>query len=190
MVCPKFWFTWNFTESYRFKSRSNESSVSNLCLWGGGGGSNVISGGRFWNLHDLLIGWSSMIVKLTIQTLRLAKHRQTTDKSLQNFLKSPQSQGIYDMLSDRKMRDSFLASLKTFLGTSEGITHHPPTLSTRVTFQARPRWTRNSINPKCQETRGYLNYTNSLGGQLQAWFIRMGRVADPETLSRIESLDV
>ena len=26
---------------------SNESSVSNLCLWGGGGGSNVMRGGGF-----------------------------------------------------------------------------------------------------------------------------------------------
>ena len=41
---------------------SNELSVSNLRLWGGGGGSNVMRGGRFCNLHDLLIGWSSMIV--------------------------------------------------------------------------------------------------------------------------------
>ena len=39
-------------------------------------------GGRFCNLRDLLIGWSSTIVNLTIQTLRLAKHRQTTEQSL------------------------------------------------------------------------------------------------------------
>ena len=174
---------------------SNELSVSNLLLWGGGGGSNVIRGGRFWNLRDLLIGWSSTIINLTIQTLRSAKHRQTTEQSLQKFLKSQQSARVKYILSQRKLKNSYLASLKRFLGTGGGITHHPPTLWTRVTFQARPRWTRNSlsvylcINPRCQYTRGYLNYINSLGGQSQAWFVRMGRVAKPETLSRIESPD-
>ena len=39
-------------------------------------------GGRFCNLRDLLIGWSSMIVNLKIQTLRSAKHRKTTEQSL------------------------------------------------------------------------------------------------------------
>ena len=40
---------------------SNELSMSNLYLWGGGGGSNVMRRGRFCNLCDLLIGWSSTI---------------------------------------------------------------------------------------------------------------------------------
>ena len=44
-------------------------------------------GGRFCNLHDLLIGWSSTIVNLTIQTLRSAKHRQTIEQSLQKIPK-------------------------------------------------------------------------------------------------------
>ena len=43
-----------------------------------------MSGGRFDNLHDLLIAWSSMIVNLTLQTLRSAKtqtnHREITTK--------------------------------------------------------------------------------------------------------------
>ena len=39
--------------------------------------------------------------------------------------------------------------------------------------------------PDVKETKGYLNYIDSLGGQLQAWFIRMGRVANPETLSTL-----
>ena len=94
------------------------------------------------------------------------------------------------MLSGRKLRDSYLESLKMFLGTSEGITHHPPTLSTGVTFQVCPRSTRNNLpvylcmNPRCQETKGYLNYIDSLGGQSLAELVRMGRVAEPETLSR------
>ena len=117
---------------------SNESSVSNLCLWGGGGGSNVMRGGRFCNLHDLLIGWSSMIVILTFQTLRLAKHRRTIEQSLQKFLKPQQSERVKDMLSQRNLKDSCLVSLKRFLGTSGGISHRPPTLSTRVTFQGEP----------------------------------------------------
>ena len=131
-------------------------------------------GGRFCNLCDLLIGWSSTIVNLNFQTLRLSKHRQTIEQSLRKFLKSQQLERVKDMLSRRKLKNSYLASLKRFLGTSGGITHCPPTLSTRVTFQAHPRWTRNSLsvylcmNPRCQETRGYLNYTNSLGGQSQA----------------------
>ena len=66
---------------------SNELFVSNIRLWGGGGGSNVMRGGRFCNLRDLLIGWSSTIVNLTIQTLSLAKHKQTTEKSLRKILK-------------------------------------------------------------------------------------------------------
>ena len=82
-----------------------------------------------------------------------------------------------------------------FLSTSRGITHFPPTLSTEVTFQVCPRSTRNNLsvylcmNPRCQETKGYLGNTNSLGGQSQARLVRMGRVAEPETLSRIESPD-
>ena len=40
-----------------------------------------------------------------------------------------------------------------------------------------------------KETKGYLNYIDSLGGQSQAWFVRMGRVAEPETLSKTESPD-
>ena len=166
------WFSLSSSSSRTSLTRisSKEPSVSNICLWRGGGDSNVISRGRFWNLHDLLIGWSSTIVNLTIQTLRSAKHRQTTKQSLRKILKSQQSARVKDMLSRRKLKDSCLASLKRFLGTSGGITHRPPTLSTRVTFQARPRWTKNSlpvylcINPRCQETRGYLNYSNSLGG--------------------------
>ena len=55
---------------------SNESSVSNLRLWGRGGGSNVVRGGRFLNLLDLLKGWSSMIENLTNHTLRPTKHRK------------------------------------------------------------------------------------------------------------------
>ena len=61
------------------------------------------------------------------------------------------------MLSRIKLRDSYLASLKMFLGTSGGITHHPPTLSTMVTFQSHPRSKQNSlpmylcINPRCQK---------------------------------------
>ena len=80
---------------------SNESPVSNLCPSGGGGGSNVIRGGRFCNLHDFLIGWSSMILNFTLQTLRSAKHRQTTEQSLQKFLKSQQSARVKEMLSRR-----------------------------------------------------------------------------------------
>ena len=51
---------------------SNEPSVSNLHLWGKGGGSNVVRVGRFLNLIDLLGGWSSMIENLTNHTLRPA----------------------------------------------------------------------------------------------------------------------
>ena len=54
---------------------SNEPSVSNLLLWGKGGGSNVLIGGRFLNLLDLLKGWSSRIENLTNHTLRSTKHR-------------------------------------------------------------------------------------------------------------------
>ena len=61
-----------------------ESSMSNLRLWGGGGGSNVISGGRFCNLHEFLIYWYSTIVNLTLHTLRSAKtwtdHKAITTK--------------------------------------------------------------------------------------------------------------
>ena len=46
-----------------------------------------MSGGRFCNLIDLLKGWSSIIENLTLHTLRLAKHKQTTEQSLQNLLK-------------------------------------------------------------------------------------------------------
>ena len=46
------------------------------------------------------------------------------------------------------------------------------------------------MNPKREETKGYLGNTNSLGGQSQAELVRMGRVAELETLSRTESLDV
>ena len=45
------------------------------------------------------------------------------------------------------------------------------------------------MNPRCQETKGYLGYTNSLGGQSQDKLVRMGKVAEPETLSREESPD-
>ena len=55
---------------------SNEPSVSNLCLWGRGGGSNVVRGGMFLNLLDLLKGWSSRIKNLTNHTLRPTKQRQ------------------------------------------------------------------------------------------------------------------
>ena len=55
---------------------SNEPSMSNLHLWGRGGGSNVVRGGRFLNLLDLLTGWSSRIRNLTNHTLRPTKHRQ------------------------------------------------------------------------------------------------------------------
>ena len=48
----------------------------------------MIRGGRFCNLHDVLIGWSSMIVNLTFQTLRSAKQRQTIEKSLQKIPKA------------------------------------------------------------------------------------------------------
>ena len=41
-----------------------------------------------------------------------------------------------------------------------------------------------------KETKGYLNYIDSLGGQSQAWFECMGRVAKPKTLSKTESPDV
>ena len=47
-----------------------------------------MSGGRFCNLLALRKGWSSMIENLTLHTLRSAKHKQTTKKSLQKFLKS------------------------------------------------------------------------------------------------------
>ena len=170
MVSSKCWFTWNFTHSYQFKWTVRVQSPPLRWRW------------RFQcderrnvlQPLDLLIGWSNTIVNLTIQTLRSAKHRQTTEQSLWKFLQSQHPARVKDMLSQRKLKDSFLASLKRFLGTSGGITHYPPTLSIRVTFQAHPRWTRNSLlvylcmNPKCQETRGYLNYTNSMGGQSQA----------------------
>ena len=100
------------------------------------------------------------------------------------------------MLSQRKLRDSFLSSLKRFLSTSGGITHCPPTLSTRVTFQARPRSTRIALRCTCvwtldvKETKGYLKYIDSLGGQSQSLFVRMGRVAKTETLSKTKSPDV
>ena len=55
---------------------SNEPSVSNLLLWGRGGGSNVVRGGRFLNLLDLLGGWSSRIENLANHTLRPTKHRK------------------------------------------------------------------------------------------------------------------
>ena len=83
-----------------------------------------------------------------------------------------------------------------FLGTSGGITHRPPTPSTEVTFQARTRSTKNNLsvylcmNPRCPKTKGYLDNTYYLGGQSSAELVRMGRVAEPETLSRTESPDV
>ena len=43
------------------------------------------------------------------------------------------------------------------------------------------------MNPKRQETKGYLGSINSLGGQSQAELVHMGRVAEPETLSKTES---
>ena len=45
------------------------------------------------------------------------------------------------------------------------------------------------MSPKRQETKGYLDNTNSLGGQSLAELVCMGRVAEPETLSRIEYPD-
>ena len=45
------------------------------------------------------------------------------------------------------------------------------------------------MSPKRQETKGYLGNINSLGGQSQVELVRMGRVAEPETLSRTESPD-
>ena len=65
----------------------------------------MIRGGRFRNLLDLLIGWSSTILNLTLQTLRSAKHRQTTEQSLEKFLKSQQLESVKDMLSRRKLKD-------------------------------------------------------------------------------------
>ena len=55
---------------------SNEPSVSNLLLWGGGGGSNVTRGGMLLNLLDLLKGWSFRIENLTNHTLRPTKHKK------------------------------------------------------------------------------------------------------------------
>ena len=78
------------------------------------------------------------------------------------------------MLSRRKLKDSCLESLEIFLGIRRGITHRPPTLSTRVTYQAiqcKPEIAFQFTYVETldvQETRGYLNYTNSLGGQSQA----------------------
>ena len=40
------------------------------------------------------------------------------------------------------------------------------------------------MNPKRQETKGYLGNINSLGGQSQAELVRMGRVAEPEIIPR------
>ena len=102
---------------------SNEPSVSNLRLWGGGGGSNVTRGGRFLNLLDLLIGWSSMIENLTNHTLRQTKHRQNHRAYTIKILK-PQTR-VKDILSRRKQMNDYSASLKWFLGTSGGITQPP-----------------------------------------------------------------
>ena len=66
---------------------SNEPSVSNLHLWGKGGGSNAVIGGRFHNLLDLLTGWSSRIKNLTNHTLRPTKHRQNHRAYTIKFLK-------------------------------------------------------------------------------------------------------
>ena len=119
---------------------SNESSVFNLCLWGGGGGSNVTRGGRFCNLLDLLIGWSSTIENLTNKTLMPTKHRKNhRAHTIKNPKASNNQSRVKDILSRRKLKNDYLASLKWFLGTSGGITHCPPTLTTRVTFQAHPR---------------------------------------------------
>ena len=119
---------------------SKEPSVSNLRLWGKGGGSNAVRGGRFLNLLDLLTSWSSRIKNLTNHTLRSTKHKQIhrayTKKILESQAIKP---GYKDILSRRKLMNDYLASLRWFLGTSGGITHRPPTLSTRVTFQARSR---------------------------------------------------
>ena len=67
---------------------SNEPSMSNLHLWGRGGGSNVVRGGRFLNLLDLLGGWSSTIENLTNHTLRPTKHRQNHRAYTIKFIKS------------------------------------------------------------------------------------------------------
>ena len=118
---------------------SNEPSMSNLRLWGKGGGFNVVIGGRFLNLLDLLTGWSSRIKNLTNHTLRQTKHMQTTEHTLKIHKVSSNQTKVKDMLSRRKLMNDYLASLKWFLGTSGGITHRPLTLSTWVTFQARSR---------------------------------------------------
>ena len=67
---------------------SNELSVSNLRLWGKGGGSNVVIGGRFLNLLDLLTGWSSRIRNLTNHTLSPTKHKKNHRAYTVKILKS------------------------------------------------------------------------------------------------------
>ena len=97
------------------------------------------------------------------------------------------------MLSRRKIRDSYLASLKMFLSTSGGITlpyfllglpsktvQGQPEIAFRCTYVS-------TLDVK--ETKGYLNYIDSLGGESQYWFVCMGRVAEPETLSKTGSPD-
>ena len=107
-------------------TRSNETSVFNLHLWGGGGGSNVTRGGRFCNLLDLLIGWSSTIENLTNQTLRPTRHRKNHRvHTIKNPKASNNQSRVKDMISRRKLKNDCLASLKWFLGTSEGITQPP-----------------------------------------------------------------
>ena len=67
----------------------------------------MISRGMFCNLrdlHDLLIDWSSMIVNFTLHTLRSAKNTDKPQSNhYKNFLKSQKSQGVKDILSQRKL---------------------------------------------------------------------------------------
>ena len=94
---------------------SNEPSMSNLHLWGGGGGSNVTRGGRFCNLLDLLIGWSSTIENLTNQTLKPTKHKKNHRANTTKFPKvSTITRGIrYAFL--KKVERQFLSVLEEVL---------------------------------------------------------------------------
>ena len=66
-----------------------------------------------------------------------------------------------------------------------GLPSKPVQGQLEIAFQCTCVWTLD-----VKETKGYRNYTDSLGGQSQACFIRMGRVAKPEILSKTESPDV
>ena len=92
---------------------SKEPPVLNLLLWGKGGGSSGERGGRFLNLLDLLTSWSSIIKTLNNHTLRPTKHKQIHRAYTKKILESQAIKtGYKDMLSRRKLMNSYLASLR------------------------------------------------------------------------------